>query len=49
MNYMLDPRIIMMQYAGQYILNYNFMYILLAMAVLISIVIVARITWLERQ
>jgi hypothetical protein len=45
---MLDPRVTMMQYSGQYILNYNIMFILLAAVIAIIGIIAIRIAWLER-
>ncbi len=47
-NYMLDNRITIMQYSGQYILNYNIMFLLLALVILIIGIIALRIAWLER-
>jgi len=45
-NYMLDNRLSIMNYAGQYILNYNFMFIVLIAVILIMGMIVIRIYWL---
>jgi hypothetical protein len=47
-NYMLDNRITIMQYSGQYILNYNIMFLLLALVILIIGIIALRIAWLEK-
>ena len=43
---MLDNRITIMQYSGQYILNYNIMFLLLALVILIIGMIALRIAWL---
>ena len=48
-NYMLDSRITIMQYSGQYILNYNIMFLLVAFVILVIGVITLRIVWLERE
>jgi len=45
-NYMLDPRLAVMQYTGQYILNYNIMFLLLALVIVIIGIIALRIAWL---
>jgi hypothetical protein len=47
-NYMLDSRVNIMQYSGQYIMNYNIMFIPLALIVVIVGIIAIRIAWLER-
>lgn len=46
-NYMLDNRITIMQYSGQFILNYNIMFSSLALVILIMGLIVIKIAWLE--
>lgn len=46
---MLDNRITIMQYSGQYILNYNIMFLLLVLVLIIIAVISIRIAWLERE
>ncbi len=48
-NYMLDSRITIMKYSGQYILNYNIMFLVLALVVVIIGIIAMRIAWLERE
>jgi hypothetical protein len=48
-NYMLDSRITIMQYSGQYILNYNIMFLLVAFVILVIGIIALRIAWLERE
>lgn len=45
-NYMLDSRVTLLQYSGQYLLNYNIMFSLLALVILIIAIIVIRLAWL---
>lgn len=45
-NYMLDSRVTLLQYSGQFLLNYNIMFSLLGLVILIIGMIAIRIAWL---
>lgn len=47
-NYMLDNRVTIMQYSGQYLLNYNIMFLPLVLVIVVIGFIAIRIAWLER-
>lgn len=46
-NYMLDNRLVIMKYAGQFVLNYNIMFLLIIAVVFAIGIVQLRILWLE--